>query len=59
MQVIGKLQDQMKVKQNHLTDFQEKYKIRIRTAADVAEEQSQTIPEPGSSKAQGVLVSQQ
>ena len=44
----------MNAKQKELADFQSKYKIRIRTEADVASEAQKATSE-GTSKAQGVL----
>ena len=53
-QVAGKLREQMKAKQKELTEFQSKYKIRIRNEADIQEEQEKQEAE-ASQKKQGVL----
>lgn len=52
--VSGKLRQQLDEKRKELADFQSKYKIRIRTEADVAAE-SQKVTSEGPSKTQGVL----
>ena len=52
--VSSKLRQQLDEKRKELADFQSKYKIRIRTEADVAAE-SQKAASDGPSKTQGVL----
>ena len=52
--VSGRLRDQLSEKRKELADFQSKYKIRIRTEADVAAE-SQKAASETASKTQGVL----